>query len=441
MDASTTIASGLRIPLGDLREIREGTRRQHDAVDCILPGCDNNDFIHNDIAFDGVLAERQIEKYGLTSTPFTRDKIDEEFKADHYTLFPTFVFCYVFHSRLWAKLDLDSMTESVHIGCKFEDLQLPRHVKESLDALMHVKNYEQPSPQLQLDLIPGKGQGRVVLLHGPSGVGKTTTAEAVAADMNRPLLPMSYADLGKEPHQIETRLKEIFRYGQRWDCVLLLDEADVFLMKRDDASTERNAIVSVFLRNLEWYPGIIFLTSNRVHKFDEGVLDRIHMKLHYPQLDKEFAKCLWTQHLDRIQEHYETQRKISLAEQTRKILCRTRKPDRVAIEQWWEERFKHKDTQAEDSLAAISWNGRKMRNAFQMAMDFSEDDRRKENQEKDLDDLDACLHRNHFDRVLRLEQTFQMDFQNAKDGSLNNVEDGEEQHSKDDVARDIAVLK
>lgn len=211
---------------------------------------------------NGVLAERQIEEYGLTGTPFAPDKIDENFKADHYALFPTFVFGYVFHSRLWTKLDLDLMTESVHAGSKFEDLQLPSHVKESLDALVHVRVYEQPSPQLPLDLIPGKGQGRVVLLHGPPGVGKTATAEAVAADMNRPLLAMSYADLGEKPDEIETRLKEIFRYGRRWDCVLLLDEADVFLMKRDSVNTARNAIVSVFLRNFEWYPGIIFLTSN-----------------------------------------------------------------------------------------------------------------------------------------------------------------------------------
>lgn len=428
VDALTTIATGLSIPVGDLREIREGTMRQNDEVDCIHPGCDNNDFIHNDIAFDGVLAERQIEKYGLTGTPFKRDKIDEEFKADHYTLFPTFVFGYVFHSRLWAKLDLDLMTESVHIGSKFKDLQLPDYVKESLDALMHVGHYEQPSPQLPLDLIPGKGQGRVVLLHGPPGVGKTATAEAVAANMNRPLLPMSYADLGQKPNQIETRLKETFRYGRRWDCVLLLDEADVFLMKRDSISTPRNAIVSVFLRNLEWYPGIIFLTSNRVEQFDEGVLDRIHMKLHYPQLRKEFAKRLWTQHLNCIDEHYKTQQKSSSAEQTRKLSWRIRKPDRLAIEQWWEEQFKGKDPQA-----ASSWNGRKIRNTFQMAMDFAEDDRRKENKENGSNHLEACIDKNHFDRVLRLEESFRTDLQKAKDGSLDNVEDGE-QHSNDDIA-------
>lgn len=39
---------------------------------------------------------------------------------------------------------------------------------------------------------------------------------------------------------------------RRWRCVLLIDEADIFLYKRDENQLERNAIVSVFLRRLEY---------------------------------------------------------------------------------------------------------------------------------------------------------------------------------------------
>ena len=35
--------------------------------------------------------------------------------------------------------------------------------------------------------------------------------------------------------------------------MLLLDEADIFLQKRDKADIKRNAIVSVLLRTLEYY--------------------------------------------------------------------------------------------------------------------------------------------------------------------------------------------
>lgn len=45
--------------------------------------------------------------------------------------------------------------------------------------------------------------------------------------------------------------------------VVLLDESEVFLEERTQADLERNALVSVFLRALEYYDGILILTSNR----------------------------------------------------------------------------------------------------------------------------------------------------------------------------------
>lgn len=44
-----------------------------------------------------------------------------------------------------------------------------------------------------------------------------------------------------------------------WGAVLLLDEADVFLEKRQHQDVHRNALVSIFLRLLEYFQGILFL--------------------------------------------------------------------------------------------------------------------------------------------------------------------------------------
>lgn len=43
----------------------------------------------------------------------------------------------------------------------------------------------------------------------------------------------------------------------------MLDEAEVFLEERTQADLQRNALVSVFLRALEYYDGILILTTNR----------------------------------------------------------------------------------------------------------------------------------------------------------------------------------
>jgi len=97
---------------------------------------------------------------------------------------------------------------------------------------------------LTQDVIQGKGRGLVVLLHGVPGVGKTATAEAVALENRKPLFVITCGDLGLSPTDVETHLTEVFRLAHIWDCVLLLDEADVFLAARNNYDLNRNALVS-----------------------------------------------------------------------------------------------------------------------------------------------------------------------------------------------------
>ena len=100
-----------------------------------------------------------------------------------------------------------------------------------------------------------------VAISGPPGVGKTLTAESVAEEMKVPLYMMSAGDLGLDPRQVESKLQGILDMCTRWNAILLLDEADVFLEQRSLHELERNKLVSIFLRVLEYYEGIMFLVS------------------------------------------------------------------------------------------------------------------------------------------------------------------------------------
>lgn len=59
------------------------------------------------------------------------------------------------------------------------------------------------------------------------------------------------------PEEVEDTLQTAFQLAQSWDCIMLLDEADIFLAQRTNQDIERNALVSVFLRVLEYYEGIL----------------------------------------------------------------------------------------------------------------------------------------------------------------------------------------
>jgi SpoVK/Ycf46/Vps4 family AAA+-type ATPase len=147
--------------------------------------------------------------------------------------------------------------------------------------------------RLQTDFLEGKGEGLIMLLHGGPGTGKTLTAESVAELAERPLYRVTCGDIGTDAESVETYLNSVLFIGSQWGCVVLLDEADVFLEERTKMDLQRNALVSVFLRVLEYYDGILILTTNRIGTFDEAFKSRIQLSLHYPTLDEEGRKGVW----------------------------------------------------------------------------------------------------------------------------------------------------
>lgn len=126
------------------------------------------------------------------------------------------------------------------------------------------------------------------------GTGKTLTAEAIAESLHRPLYSISMGTLGTTADELERRLCEILSLSARWDALVLLDEADSVLEERSSsASIERNAMVSVMLRLIEYHHGILFLTTNRIESIDPAFRTRITLALRYESLDVEGRAQVW----------------------------------------------------------------------------------------------------------------------------------------------------
>ncbi len=169
---------------------------------------------------------------------------------DELLLLPRRVVAYTIRERRFVMLDIRSLKSLPVPDNVFGDLKInPQHgmmvqslVKSHLDKQAAQKLH--PGASLNQDLIRGKGSALVILLHGVPGVGKTATAEAVAQVNKKPLFAITCGDLGITPREVEESLKDIFRLANLWGCILLLDEADIFLSRRELGDLKRNALVS-----------------------------------------------------------------------------------------------------------------------------------------------------------------------------------------------------
>jgi hypothetical protein len=70
-------------------------------------------------------------------------------------------------------------------------------------------------------------------------------------DVRKPLYSLTAGDLGCYSNLLSENLTRIFSLCARWDAIILLDEADIFLEARSTREIDRNAMVSVFLKELE----------------------------------------------------------------------------------------------------------------------------------------------------------------------------------------------
>ena len=210
---------------------------------------------------------------------------------------------YALKSKTWLWFFLPHIIPIKFNTSAFSSLVLPPQQKDLILAFVEsqirqrthsLADQADAAPAFD-DIIAGKGRGMILLLSGPPGVGKTLTAESVAENLRVPLYMMSAGDLGLEPSSIENSLNTILEMVTKWSAVLLLDEADVFLEARTSVGgdLERNKMVSIFLRVLEYYEGILFLTTNRIRNIDDAFHSRIHISMQYPALDRESRKHIW----------------------------------------------------------------------------------------------------------------------------------------------------
>ncbi|KAI0854929.1 hypothetical protein F4860DRAFT_520354 [Xylaria cubensis] len=231
-------------------------------------------------------------------------------------------------------------------------------------------------------------------------------------------------DLGFTPQGVESSLNEIFRLAHLWDCILLLDEADVFL--RETNALQRNALVSVFLRYislrlalrvanntyrdrvLEYYNGILFLTTNRVGTLDEAFKSRVHLSLYYPALGRLQIEQIMRMNLERL--NMIEKRKAGSTSRSQ-LFIRKDQIFKFSVDHW----DRHADNDGEGR-----WNDRQIRNAVQIAASLALYDR-KMDRDKGAEGIPPVLDEHHFEIVEQTMTLFEGYMNKTRGGSATFI--------------------
>jgi hypothetical protein len=202
---------------------------------------------------------------------------------------------------------LHGLAELRHPKTRLEELVIPDAGRRTLQALLaHVR---------QRGRVHGEwGYGRrerglavTALFTGASGTGKTTAAEAVAAELGLDLLAVDLSQVvSKYIGETEKNLAQLFDLascdvsgaaGTSAGSVLLFDECDALFGKRSQVRDARdryaNIEVSYLLQRLETFDGIAILTSNSPEAIDGAFARRIRFVVRFAFPDTAQREQLW----------------------------------------------------------------------------------------------------------------------------------------------------
>ncbi|KAL1877958.1 hypothetical protein Daus18300_002312 [Diaporthe australafricana] len=228
----------------------------------------------------------------------------------------------------WMMCDLDSCKEVLFSSTPMDDLLMLREQRNMILAMVHRRE---------------KAAGALTfLLHGPSGTGKHSTVESIAETIRQPLISLTSADIGTVEQKMP--VSEWFRMAERWNAIIVLSGANLFLERRLDADLQIRSIISSFTKAMNRFRGMLFLLSLPVASLDSAFASRVHLTVRYEFPTQHELGQMWDQSLKSLRKG----RTIRVGEGV--------------------QRYIHEELKK----MGYAWSGREIRNALSTAIALAE---------------------------------------------------------------------
>lgn len=198
---------------------------------------------------------------------------------------------------------LGTLAQPITVAIPDEALVLSKSVNQELQQLVaRCRSREDLDVGLGITIKARYQQGVRCLLVGPSGTGKTLVAGWLATRLGLPLYRVDIASVvSKYIGETEKNLATLLSRAEHSEIVLLFDEADSLFGKRTDIkdSNDRfaNSQTNYLLQRIEFYRGIVLLTSNSRDRFDAAFTRRLDKVIEFPLPSPQERRALWQSHL------------------------------------------------------------------------------------------------------------------------------------------------
>ena len=202
-------------------------------------------------------------------------------------------------SRVQSQHRLGLMARKLEPRHVWDDIVLPRQQLATLHLICTtVRQRPTVYGDWGFDRKLSTGKGMIALFSGPSGTGKTMSAEIIANELGLDLYKINLsAVVSKYIGETEKNLERIFSEAQYTDAILFFDEADALFGKRSEVKDAHDRYANIetayLLQRTEEYNGLVILASNIKKNMDEAFVRRIHFMVDFPFPEEPERLEIW----------------------------------------------------------------------------------------------------------------------------------------------------
>jgi AAA+ superfamily predicted ATPase len=181
----------------------------------------------------------------------------------------------------------------------FDSLVVPPEVLAQLHELCaRLATREMVSREWAGGSVHARGAGVTALFAGPSGTGKTLSAEAVARELGYDLYRIDLSGIvSKYIGETEKNLDRVFAAAEHANAVLFFDEADALFGKRSEVKDAHdryaNIEIAYLLQKMEQFDGLAILATNLKQNLDEAFARRLTFTVSFPFPEEPERRRLW----------------------------------------------------------------------------------------------------------------------------------------------------